>query len=179
MTSLLRNSTFAVIAATALASAFPTGAARASDHDLNGGSRASVLISGYSAVMVVSGPLFLSAAGARGAADLSSDSRERRDERARRIGAGPLPDMRVNSVATADDGGRRVTLEDPQNAENTATLQWPKREDDPAAGFSEGAMVAFQPSPQGSGWMVRDDTGTALAFVPTIQTADESRTRVL
>ena len=142
------------------------------------GSQASVLVTGSSVVMVVSGPIFLSAAGVRGAADMSRESRERREEK-RRISAGPLPDLEVKSIETAADGGRRVTLEDPANAENRATLQWPKREDDPAAGFTVGAKIAFQPSPQGAGWMLRNPEGAALAFVPTIEAVDESRTRTL
>ena len=109
---------------------------------------------------------------------MSRESRERREEK-RRISAGPLPDLEVKSIETAADGGRRVTLEDPANAENRATLQWPKREDDPAAGFTVGAKIAFQPSPQGAGWMLRNPEGAALAFVPTIEAVDESRTRTL
>lgn len=145
--------------------------------ELNG-SQASVLVTGSSVVMVVSGPIFLSAAGVRGATDMSKESRERREEK-RRISAGPLPDLEVKSIETAADGGRRVTLEDPANVENRATLQWPKREDDPAAGFTLGSRIAFQPSPQGAGWMLRNPEGAALAFVPTIEAVDESRTRTL
>ncbi|WP_296251096.1 hypothetical protein [uncultured Stenotrophomonas sp.] len=152
-----------------------TGEVRAGEIN---GSQASVLVTGSSVVMVVSGPIFLSAAGVRGAADMSRESRERREEK-RRISAGPLPDLEVKSIETAADGGRRVTLEDPANAENRATLQWPKREDDPAAGFTVGAKIAFQPSPQGAGWMLRNPEGAALAFVPTIEAVDESRTRTL
>lgn len=152
-----------------------TGEVRAGEIN---GSQASVLVTGSSVVMVVSGPIFLSAAGVRGAADMSRESRERREEK-RRISAGPLPDLEVKSIETAADGGRRVTLEDPTNAENRATLQWPKREDDPAAGFTVGSKIAFQPSPQGAGWMLRNPEGAALAFVPTIEAVDESRTRTL
>lgn len=152
-----------------------TGEVRAGEIN---GSQASVLVTGSSVVMVVSGPIFLSAAGVRGAADMSRESRERREEK-RRISAGPLPDLEVKSIETAADGGRRVTLEDPANAENRATLQWPKREDDPATGFTVGAKIAFQPSPQGAGWMLRNPEGAALAFVPTIEAMDESRTQTL
>ena len=47
------------------------------------------------------------------------------------------------------------------------------------AGFTVGAKIAFQPSPQGAGWMLRNPQGAALAFVPTIEAVDESRTRTL
>lgn len=166
---------FALVASLGVAS--PPARAGMDGLNLNG-SQGSVLVAGFSAVMVVSGPIFLSAAGVRGAADMSKASSERRHDK-RRLNAGQLPDLQVKSVETAADGGRRVTLEDPGNAENHATLEWPKREDDPAAGFTVGAMIAFQPSPQGAGWMLRNTEGTALAFVPTIQTADESRTHTL
>jgi len=175
MKHLIKSSAlaFAIVATLGLA----PSQARADGFNVNG-SQASVLITGSSMVMVVSGPIFLSAAGVRGAADMSKESKERREEK-RRISAGPLPDLEVKSVGTAEDGGRRVVLEDPTNPENHATLQWPKREDDPAAGFSVGSKIAFQASPQGAGWMLRNPEGAALAFVPTIEAVDESRTRTL
>ncbi len=175
MKHLIKSSAlaFAIVATLGLA----PSQARADGFNVNG-SQASVLITGSSVVMVVSGPIFLSAAGVRGAADMSKESKERREEK-RRISAGPLPDLEVKSVGTAEDGGRRVVLEDPTNPENHATLQWPKREDDPAAGFSAGSKIAFQASPQGAGWMLRNPEGAALAFVPTIEAVDESRTRTL
>lgn len=175
MKHLLKSSALAFALAASLGLA--PGQAGAEGFNLNG-SQASMLVTGSSVVMVVSGPIFLSAAGVRGVADMSKESTERREEK-RRISAGPLPDLEVKSVETAADGGRRVALEDPANPENHATLQWPKREDDPAAGFTVGAKIAFQPSPQGAGWMLRNPEGAALAFVPTIEAVDESRTRTL
>lgn len=175
MKHLIKSGALAFAIAASLGSGLTPGTARAGEIN---GSQASVLITGSSVVMVVSGPIFLSAAGVRGAADMSKESRERREEK-RRISAGPLPDLEVKSIETAADGGRRVTLEDPANAENRATLQWPKREDDPAAGFNVGAKIAFQPSPKGAGWMLRNPEGAALAFVPAIEAVDESRTRTL
>ena len=175
MKHLFKSGVLAFAIAASLGSGLTSGAAHAGEIN---GSQASVLITGSSVVMVVSGPIFLSAAGVRGAADMSKESSERREEK-RRISAGTLPDLEVKSVETAADGGRRVTLEDPANVENRATLQWPKREDDPAAGFTVGEKVAFQPSPQGAGWMLRSPQGAALAFVPTIEAVDESRTHTL
>lgn len=178
MKHLLKSSALTFALAASLGATTPTAHAGMDGLNLNG-SEASVLVTGFSAFMVVSGPLFLSAAGVRGAADMSKESSERRDGKARRVSAGPLPDMQVKSIGTAEDGGRTVALEDPANPDNTARLQWPKRQDDPAAGFAVGAKVAFQPSAKGSGWMLRNDAGTALAFVPTIEAADESRTHAL
>ena len=175
MNHLIKSSALAF--AVTLSLAVAPAQVRAGEPHLNG-SEVSMLVTGSSVVMVVSGPIFLSAAGVRGAADMSKESSERRDEK-RRASAGKLPDLEVKSVDTAADGGRRVVLEDPANVENRATLQWPKGEDDPAAGFTVGTKIAFQPSPQGAGWMLRNPEGAALAFVPTIEAVDESRTRTL
>lgn len=142
-------------------------------------SQVSAMVGMGSVEMLVSGPFFLSAMAANKASDASQTSTERKDEKSRRISAGQLPDMHVKSIGNTADGGRRVALEDPANPENRATLQWPKREDDPAAGFTVGGKIAFQPSPQGAGWMLRTTDGTALAFVPTLEAVDESRTRTL
>lgn len=177
MKHLIKSSALTFAIAASLGLGLAPQPAQADGFQLNG-SQGSVLVAGSSVVMVVSGPIFLSAAGVRGAAEMSKESRERREEK-RRISAGPLPDLEVKSVDTAADGGRRVALEDPANPENHATLQWPKREDDPAAGFTVGEKIAFQPSPQGAGWMLRNPAGAALAFVPTIEAMDESRTRTL
>lgn len=141
-------------------------------------SEASVLLTGSSAVLIVSGPFFLSAAGVNKVAELSEDARERRDEK-RRITAGELPDMKITSVEQTAEGGRQVVLEDPTNAENTATLQWPQRQDNPAANFVVGELVAFTPSPQGSGWMVRAEDGAVLTYVPTAQAAQDSHSATL
>ncbi|MCP3035540.1 MULTISPECIES: hypothetical protein [Xanthomonas] len=88
-------------------------------------------------------------------------------ESRREARAGKLPPMRVQAVDTLPAGARQVRLQDPQQAENTAVLQWQARQDDPAAGFHVGEMVTFQPSPAGSGWTVHAEQGQALAFVPT------------
>ncbi|OQP83657.1 hypothetical protein IA54_018930 [Xanthomonas phaseoli pv. syngonii LMG 9055] len=85
----------------------------------------------------------------------------------RRAHAGKLPPMRVQAVGTLPAGARQVRLQDPQQAENTAVLQWQARQDDPAAGFHVGEMVTFQPSPAGSGWTAHTRPGKALVFVPT------------
>jgi hypothetical protein len=160
----------------ALALALPAAPARAGDNMT--GSQASVLITGVSAMMVVSGPLYLSVTGVRSVADLSKASSEP-GEGKRRTSAGPLPDMQVKEVTQTADGGRSVSLEDPANPENTARLQWPQREDNPAANFVLGQTVAFTPSPKGAGWMLRAEDGAVLTFVPTLEAAEDSRTQTL
>lgn len=177
MKHLINRGALAVTFAASLMAGVPVGTAQAGDIKLNG-SQASMLVTGFSVVMVVSGPVFLSAAGVRNVADKSKESRERRHDK-RRLSAGPLPDMQVKQITSTADGGRAVALEDPLNPENTAHLQWPQREDNPAANFVLGQTVAFTPSPQGAGWMLRAEDGAALTFVPTIQAADESRTSTL
>lgn len=67
-----------------------------------------------------------------------------------------------------------MQLQDPANAENTALLHWPARQDDPTAGFRVGETVTFQPSPAGAGWTVQSPQGQALAFVPTAESAAQN-----
>jgi len=169
-----------LLAATALsctlALVLPAAPVRAGDNMDN--SDVSMLLVGGSAVMVVSGPVYLSAAGVKRVTGLSRESNGRRDGK-RRISAGPLPDMQVKEIAQTADGGRSVTLQDPLDPENTARLQWPQREDNPAANFVPGQTVAFTPSPRGTGWMLRAEDGAVLTFVPTIEAADDSHTSTL
>ncbi|MCW4455755.1 hypothetical protein OK348_13265 [Flavobacterium sp. MXW15] len=172
MKQLFRHGTLAL----GIAATLTPVAAQAGDIKLNK-SEVSTLVVASSVVLVVSGPVFLSAAGVRKAGDASRESREGDDGKPRRISAGPIPDMQVKSVDSNEDGGRRVALEDPADPRNTATLQWPQRQDDPAALFSVGQTVAFTPSPQGSGWMLRAEDGAALAFVPTAQAAADSHSQ--
>ncbi|MCD9088285.1 hypothetical protein [Stenotrophomonas sp. SY1] len=176
MKHLIKNGVLALAVVAGLGTAIAP--AHAGDGmDLNA-SEASVLITGFSAVMVVSGPVFLSAAGVGKVTDMSRESQEKRQDK-RRISAGPLPDMKVKAIDQTADGGRSVALEDPANAENTAQLHWPQREDNPAANFVVGQTVAFTASPKGAGWMLRAEDGAVLTFVPTIEAADESRTQTL
>ena len=152
--------------------------AQAGDIEFNT-SQLSMLVVGSSVVMIVSGPVFLSAKGVQKVSDASRESRKDDGKEPRRISAGPIPDMEVKAIDNDDAGNRRVVLEDPTDARNTATLQWPQRQDDPAALFSVGQTVLFAPSPQGAGWMLRADDGAALAFVPTAQAAADSHSQTL
>lgn len=176
MKHLINRGALAVALAASLMAGVPVGTAQAGD-DMTG-SQASVLITGVSAMMVVSGPLYLSVTGVRSVADLSKASSKPHEDK-RRTSAGPLPDMQVKDIAQTADGGRSVSLQDPANPENTARLQWPQRQDNPAANFVLGQTVAFTPSPQGTGWMLRAEDGAVLTFVPTLEAAGDSRTTTL
>ena len=131
-------------------------------------SEVSTLMTSVGASMLVSAPLLLVAS----AADKSSAASSRSgDRQARRVSTGPLPDMKVDAITQDADGGRSVALADPLDAANTASLHWPQREDNPASNFVLGQTVAFTPSPQGAGWMVRAEDGAVLTFVPAIEAA--------
>jgi len=122
--------------------------------------------------MQVSTSVFTAAGGAARSAD--GARRMSSDRQTARISTGPLPDMRVEAITQQADGGRSVALVDPANAANTARLQWPQREDNPAANFVQGQTVAFTASPQGTGWMLRAEDGAVLTFVSAIEAAPVS-----
>ena len=174
MKSLLRS---AALLPLLLALGLPAAPAHAGDNLT--GSEMSMLVTSASGMLIVSGPLFLSAAGVNKAIDGSREAFKGKDGKPRRISAGPLPDMKVKSIDSTAEGGRRVALEDPSNPENSATLQWPQREDNPAANFVVGGTVAFTPSPQGAGWMLRAEDGAVLSFVPTAEAAADSHSATL
>ena len=161
---------FSLLACVAFSGLLVIAPARAGD-GLNR-SEVSTLVTSAGASMLVSAPLLLAAS----AADKSSTASSQSGERAtRRVSAGPLPDMKVEAITQDADGGRSVALADPRDAANTATLHWPQREDNPASNFVLGQTVAFTPSPQGAGWMLRAEDGAVLTFVPAIEAAQVSR----
>lgn len=88
--------------------------------------------------------------------------------------AGVLPPMKVKAVRTRSDGGREVELFAEDEPAKTATLAWPARPDNPAEGFVVGQTVDFKPSAGGAGWIMRNRTGKALAFVPTNWSAQQA-----
>ena len=135
-------------------------------------SEVSTLVTSAGASMLVSAPLLLAASAADKSSTASSQSGQ---GQARRVSAGPLPDMKVEAITQDADGGRSIALADPLDAANTATLHWPQREDNPASNFVLGQTVAFTPSPQGAGWMLRAEDGAVLTFVPAIEAAQVSR----
>lgn len=134
-------------------------------------SEVSTLVTSVGVTMLVSAPLLLAASAANKSSTASARSGERQ---ARRVSVGPLPDMKVEAITQDADGGRSVALADPLDAANTASLHWPQREDNPAGNFVLGQTVAFTPSPQGAGWMVRAEDGAVLTFVPAIEAASVS-----
>ena len=143
-------------------------------------SQASVLVTGVSAVMVVSGPFYAAYVGARSASQASGRVLDRSSADAGDKTAA-LPPMRVQLIEDTAEGGRAVHLQDPGNPENRALVQWPARRDDPAAGFAVDQLIAFQPSPEDTGWLLRDAAGDgpALAFVPGIEAAANQHSQAL
>ncbi len=77
-----------------------------------------------------------------------------------------LPQMRVSAIATTVDGRREVLLQDADNPQNTASMQWDRTAGDPAVQFSVGQAVNFEPAGSGKGWQVRDSQGRPLEYVP-------------
>lgn len=161
------KSTFSLLACGAAISALSAIAPAYAGDGLNR-SEVSTLVTSAGASMLVSAPLLLAAS----VADKSSTASTGRQ--AGRISAGPLPDMKVEAITEDADGGRSVALADPLDAANTASLHWPQREDNPATNFVLGQTVAFTPSPQGAGWMLRAEDGAVLTFVPAIEAASVS-----
>ncbi|WP_282271369.1 hypothetical protein [Stenotrophomonas sp. PS02298] len=161
------TSMFCQLACAAAISAMLVIAPAHAGADLNR-SEVSTLVTSAGASMLVSAPLLLVAS----VADKSSTAAGERQ--ARRVSAGTLPDMKVEAITQDADGGRSVALADPLDAANTASLHWPQREDNPAGNFVLGQTVAFTPSPQGAGWMVRAEDGAVLTFVPAIEAASVS-----
>lgn len=142
-------------------------------------SQTSTVLAVYSPMLVISIPVVLSAGVVGGSIKASAAVANR--EPAPAIKPEQVPDMEVKSIRERDDGGREVLLQDPQNPENTAQLQWPARQDDPASSFRVGQNVAFTSSEEGSGWLLRDGSaqGDTLAFVPTAQASLDSHSQLL
>ena len=171
MSSVFRPGLKSLLLAAAITTALP---APVSAGHFNS-SEAVVLVS---AVVVLSVPLMASYGVAAGSGKVIkgvvTGSRSIAGSGGTRVAAVQLPPLEVRAVATQADGSRRVDLQDPTNAENTAQLHWPSREDDPAAGFVVGEMVDFVPSQEGSGWTVHAPGGQALAYVPTAESARDA-----
>ena len=90
--------------------------------------------------------------------------------------AGSRPPMKIKAVRTQPDGGRQVELIDPEAiGAEPATLTWPRQESDPAEAFVVDDTVAFEVSPGGAGWLVRNEGGNVLTFVPTAESAEHAR----
>lgn len=143
-------------------------------------SQASVLVTGVSAVMVVSGPFYAAYVGARSASQASGRALDRSSADGG-VKTAALPPMRVRLIEDTADGGRAVHLQDPENPDNQALVQWPARNDDPAAGFTLDQLIAFQPSTEDTGWLLHDAAGSgpALAFVPGIEAAANQHSQAL
>jgi len=157
---------------TALACALTLAPAAHAGEDLNS-SEGFFLSSTLIVAALVSAPFVLASEGVGSLARASTRS-DPQAPKSRRSAEGNIPDMEIKEVDEDENGGRRVHLQAPDNPEHTITLIWQQREDNPTSGFREGARIAFQPSPQASGWLLRDDTGTALSFIPVAGNAAEN-----
>ena len=92
--------------------------------------------------------------------------------------AATLPPMQVTAVRTTAAGEREVELVAHRDGKDeTSVLRWPQRKDDPAAAFRVGQTVTFKPSTEGGGWMLQDEAGTQLAFVPTVEAAGQASSK--
>jgi len=85
-----------------------------------------------------------------------------------------IPDMEVKEIGEDEQGNPHIHLQDPDNPENFAILSWLKHKNNPTTRFQQGKIIVFQPSAYGSGWLLRDDTGMALAFIPAIDNMTEN-----
>jgi len=97
----------------------------------------------------------------------SDDTHQPDRAKSHRNADGKLPDMEVKQVNEDENSNPRVYLQVPNHPEQNISLIWQKSTHNPTASFREGSMISFKPSAQGSGWLLHDDSGTALAFVPT------------
>jgi len=98
---------------------------------------------------------------------LEATSDKYNDSRAARLKAkNNVPDMEVKEISEDENGQRQVHLQDPNDPENFAILIWPNRQENQPSGFQKGEFITFQASPQRSGWLLRDNKGAAMAFLP-------------
>jgi len=96
----------------------------------------------------------------------TSVSRFHKNQKTRQKVEDNIPDMEVKEVGEDEEGNPQVKLQDPNNPRNYAVLSWPKHRNNPAMRFQQDQLIAFKPSDQGSGWLLQDNNGIALAFIP-------------
>jgi len=119
----------------------------------------SMLMATFAVSLVIVSPVLLSMWA-------SADTQQPDGAKSRRNADDKLPDMEVKQVNEDDNGNPRVYLQVPNHPEQNIRLIWQKSTHNPTAAFREGSMISFKPSPQGSGWLLHDGSGAALAFVP-------------
>jgi hypothetical protein len=161
---------FSILAAalTMVMASSPVAAQDSTDKSVSYGMAGSVL-----SVAVITAPIWLTVAGFEGSAKGSERRSKGKHEGAGKAGAkaGPLPPLTVEKVEQQPDGGCKVSLKNPEAPNDLAVVQWPARADTAAPAVKEGDVLAFTPTETGSGWMVADAKGTALAFMPTTDAA--------
>ena len=81
--------------------------------------------------------------------------------------AGPRPPLKVTGVEPQANGDIHIAVEVVGEPGQHGVLNWPARADNPAKALHAGNILAFAPSDGGAGWLVRDEGGQLLAFLPT------------
>jgi len=84
-----------------------------------------------------------------------------------RTKAGPRPPLKVTGVDPQANGDIHVAVEVVGRPGQHGVLNWPAREGNPAEALRTGDVLAFKPSDEGSGWLLNDQGGQSLAFLPT------------
>lgn len=160
---------FSILAAalTMVMASSPVAAQDSTEQSVSYGMVGSVL-----SVAVITAPIWLTVAGFEGSAK-GSERRNKGKHEGGKAGtkAGPLPPLTVEKVEQQPDGGCKVSLKNPEAPDDLAVVQWPARADTAAPAVKQGDVLAFTPTETGSGWMVADAKGTALAFMPTTDAA--------
>jgi|GEM_PF-2727272 len=78
-----------------------------------------------------------------------------------------IPAMAVKNIAKNENDQPFVFLENPNDAKQHITITWQKNEKiNPAAEFRKDTMISFKPSTQKTGWLLQDDRGQDVAFMP-------------
>ncbi|WP_367344922.1 hypothetical protein [Stenotrophomonas bentonitica] len=160
---------FSILAAalTMVMASSPVAAQDSTERSVSYGMVGSVL-----SVAVITAPIWLTVAGFKASAEGSERRSAAKREGAGKQGkAGPLPPLTVEKVEQQPDGGCKVSLKNPEAPNDLAVVQWPARADTATPAVKQGDVLAFTPTETGSGWMVADTKGTALAFMPTTDAA--------
>lgn len=126
------------------------------------------LAGSFASVVVVTSPVWLSVGASMMAAEDMGKARQKKGE-ARK--AEPMPPLTVEKVEARPDGAVDVTLRNP-NSPDLAVVQWPARENNPGTTIKVGDVLDLTPSKAGSGWVVANKEGAALAFMPTPDAAE-------
>lgn len=128
-------------------------------------------------LVVLTAPVWMTAAGVQKAHAGSEARREAKADakaKAKAAKAGPLPPLTVTGVTPLDGGGFEVALQNPQEPDAPAVVQWPAAAGQGEAQIAVGDVLDFTPTAAGAGWTVQAADGTALAYLPTEDAAADA-----